>query len=186
MKLLIASDIHGSAAAARKLARRVEAERPDRIVLLGDLLYHGPRNPLPKWYAPMEVADTLNRWRDIVVAVRGNCDSEVDQMVLDFPCRGDYALLEANGRLLYATHGHLAGMAPDDLPPLPAGAVFLSGHTHVKVLERRGDVVVANPGSTSLPKDCSASYLVFEGAQLVCKSLAGEVLMRLDLDEPAA
>ena len=121
MKLLIASDIHGSAHAARRLARRVEEEAPDRIVLLGDLLYHGPRNPLPRWYAPMEVADILNGWSDIIVAVRGNCDSEVDQMVLSFPCRADYALLEVDGRLMHLSHGHLPGELPRRSAPAGTG-----------------------------------------------------------------
>ena len=119
MKLLIASDLHGAAPAVRALDARVEAESPDRIVLLGDLLYHGPRNDLPEGYAPKEALAVLNGWSTRVVAVRGNCDAEVDQMVLDFPCMADYALVEADGHMLYLTHGHLPGKTPDDPPALP-------------------------------------------------------------------
>lgn len=181
MKLLIASDIHGSAAAAGLLAQRVEAEAPDRIVLLGDLLYHGPRNPLPEGYAPMEVACILNSWADRIVAVRGNCDSEVDQMVLDFPCRADYALIEADGHLLYLTHGHLPAMSPVDPPSLPAGSALLSGHTHAKALDTTGELLLVNPGSASLPKDGQAGYAVYESGAFELKALDGTVLKRAEL-----
>lgn len=179
MKILIASDIHGSAAAARQLQERVEEEAPDRIVLLGDLLYHGPRNPLPDDYAPMEVAAVLNGWKDRIVAVRGNCDAEVDQMVLEFPCRADYALIEVSGLLIYATHGHLPGAAPDNLPALPAGSAFLSGHTHVKTLERRESILMLNPGSTSIPKDGAGGYAVYENGAFFLKGMDGAVLSEL-------
>lgn len=176
MKLLIASDIHGSADAAIAIADRVKAEKPDRIVLLGDLLYHGPRNPLPAGYDPMRVAGILNGWKDRIVAVRGNCDSEVDQMVLEFSCRSDYTLVEADGHLLHLSHGHLPGNAPDDLPPLPEGSAFVSGHTHVKKLERSGGVLLVNPGSPSLPKDGVPSYALYENGVFSLKTLDGEVL----------
>ena len=178
MKLLIASDIHGSAHAARRLARRVDEEAPDRIVLLGDLLYHGPRNPLPRWYAPMEVAETLNGWADRIVAVRGNCDSEVDQMVLDFPCRADYALIEADGHLLHLSHGHVPGSTPDDPPRLEPGSALVTGHTHVKTLDLHAGVLRVNPGSTSLPKDDVASYAVYEDGMFVLKDLEGGEIAR--------
>lgn len=176
MKLLIVSDIHGSAEAAQAIACRVKAEMPDRIVLLGDLLYHGPRNPLPAGYDPLRVASILNGWKDRIVAVRGNCDSEVDQMVLEFPCRSDYALVEADGHLLYLSHGHIPGNAPDDLPLMCKGSAFVSGHTHVKTLERSGEVLLVNPGSPSLPKDDVASYAVYEGGVFRLKTLDGAVL----------
>lgn len=176
MKLVIASDLHGSAPAVRALAARVEAEAPDRIVLLGDLLYHGPRNDLPDGYAPKEAAPILNEWADRIVAVRGNCDAEVDQMVLAFPCMADCALVEADGHLLYLTHGHLGGATPDDPPALAPGSAFLSGHTHVKALDDRGGVLFVNPGSTSIPKDGSASYAVYERGAFSLKTLAGATL----------
>lgn len=160
MKLLIASDIHGSAYWCRQLMNTIETEQPDRIILLGDLLYHGPRNDLPKDYAPKEVIPMLSAWKDRILAVRGNCEAEVDQMVLPFPCMADYAMVETEGLTLYLTHGHLHG--PDQLPPLQPGTVFLSGHTHVKLDETRAGIRCLNPGSVSIPKDGSHSCLIFE------------------------
>jgi len=158
MKLLIASDIHGSAYWCRKLKEQIEAENPDRVILLGDLLYHGPRNDLPREYAPKEVIPMLSSLKEKILAVRGNCEAEVDQMVLPFPCMADYAMVEADGKTLYLTHGHLH--TPDNLPPLPAGSVFLSGHTHIKLDKVVGGIRCLNPGSVSIPKDGSHSFLV--------------------------
>ena len=160
MKLIIASDIHGSAYWCGKLMELIEAEQPDRILLLGDLLYHGPRNDLPRDYAPKKVIPMLGSLSDRILAVRGNCEAEVDQMVLPFPCMADFALLETEGLQLYLTHGHLS--SPDRLPPLQPGTVFLSGHTHVKLDEIHDGIRCLNPGSVSIPKDGSHSCLVFE------------------------
>ncbi len=200
MKLVIASDLHGSATAMRALADRIEEESPDRVALLGDLLYHGPRNDLPDGYAPREVARMLNGLAGRIVAVRGNCDAEVDQMVLEFPCMADYALLADGPHTLFLTHGHVKGMTPDDLPGLPPASAFLSGHTHVKRLVRTSvhaegaakpdtagaaddgkKIVLANPGSVSLPKDGSASFAVYDDGRLALKTLAGKTLSELDL-----
>lgn len=176
MKLVIASDLHGSGLAVRTLATRIEEESPDRVVLLGDLLYHGPRNNLPEGYEPREVVAILNALAPRVVAVRGNCDAEVDQMVLDFPCMADFALVEADGHLLYLTHGHLTNKTPDDPPHLAPGSAFLSGHTHVKTLDERDGVLFVNPGSPSIPKDGSASYATYENGVFSLKTLAGATL----------
>ena len=176
MKLVIASDLHGSASAVRALATRVEAETPDRIVLLGDLLYHGPRNDLPDGYAPKEVVPILNEWADRIVAVRGNCDDEVDQMVLAFPCMADYALMEIDDHELLLSHGHVPRFAPDEPPALAPGSALLTGHTHVKSLDRRNGVLFVNPGSTSIPKDGSASYAVYDHGAFALKSLDGVTL----------
>ena len=175
MKVLIASDIHGSAYWADRLAAAVEAERPDRIVLLGDLLYHGPRNDLPRDYAPKRVIPVLNRLAEEVplIAVRGNCDAEVDQMVLDFPCMGDYAeLVDEGGRTLFLTHGHVFGAgfhnSVENLPALMAGSVIVYGHTHVKVngsVPDQPTIWAFNPGSVSIPKDGSHSYGVYESGR---------------------
>ena len=135
MKLLIASDLHGAAPAVRALVARVEAEAPDRVVLLGDLLYHGPRNDLPEGYAPKEVIGMLNGLAASIVAVRGNCDAEVDQMVLDFPCMADYALVEADGHELYLTHGHL-DLAPQ-LRPAARSRQRLLVRPPMKTLDER-------------------------------------------------
>ena len=169
MKLVIASDIHGSAYWCGKLCELVEREQPDKLILLGDLLYHGPRNDLPRDYAPKQVIPMLSRYQDKILAVRGNCEAEVDQMVLPFPCMADYALLMADGANIYLTHGHLWN--PDRLPPLQPGMVFLSGHTHVKLDELRGEVRCLNPGSVSIPKDGSHSCMVYEDGVFSVKIL---------------
>ena len=160
MKLIIASDIHGSAYWCGRLCELIEQERPDKIVLLGDLLYHGPRNDLPRDYAPKQVIPMLSAWKDRILAVRGNCEAEVDQMVLPFPCMADYALLQCGGISMYLTHGHHAN--PDALPPLTEGSVFLSGHTHVKLDKLVDGIRCLNPGSVSIPKDGSHSCMVYE------------------------
>lgn len=171
VKLLIASDLHGAATAVRALVARIEIEAPDRIALLGDLLYHGPRNDLPEGYAPKEVIPLLNGLAERIVAVRGNCDAEVDQMVLDFPCMADYVLVDVDGHELYLTHGHL-----DLAPHLAPGSALLSGHTHVKTLDERDGVLHVNPGSTSIPKDGTASYAVYENGVFTLKTLDGAIL----------
>ena len=171
MKLIIASDIHGSAHWCRKLCEIMEQETPDKLILLGDLLYHGPRNDLPDGYAPKEVIPMLTKYADRIIAVRGNCEAEVDQMVLPFPCMADYALVSDGQTRFYLTHGHHAG--PDNLPPLAAGTVFLSGHTHVKMDEVRGGIRCVNPGSVSIPKDGSNSCMVWENGALRTVLLEG-------------
>lgn len=164
MKLVIASDIHGSAYWCGKLMELIEQEQPDKILLLGDLLYHGPRNDLPKEYCPKQVIPMLSAYKDKILAVRGNCEAEVDQMVLPFPCLAEYAVLVADGVTLYLTHGHHAN--PDQLPPLEAGSMFLSGHTHVKMDEIRSGIRCVNPGSVSIPKDGSHSCMVWDNGTL--------------------
>ena len=163
MKLVIASDIHGSAYWCGRLCELIEQENPDRIVLLGDLLYHGPRNDLPRDYAPKQVIPMLSALKEKILAVRGNCEAEVDQRVLPFPCMADYALRDCGGISRYLTHGHHAN--PDALPPLPEGSVFLSGHTHVKLDKIVGGVRCLNPGSVSIPKDGSHSCSIFENGE---------------------
>ena len=160
MKLLIASDIHGSAYWCGRLCEEMEKENPDKLILLGDLLYHGPRNDLPRDYAPKKVIPMLSALSQKIIAVRGNCEAEVDQMVLPFPCMADYAELLVDGKTFYLTHGHHA--SPQALPPLPQGSVFLSGHTHVKLDETLEGIRCLNPGSVSIPKDGSHSYLLYE------------------------
>ena len=159
MKYLIASDIHGSAYWTERLVTAIDSEQPDRIVLLGDLLYHGPRNDLPRDYAPKRVIPLLNALADRIIAVRGNCDAEVDQMVLDFPVMADYAtLFDETGRELFLTHGHVfgAGMhnSVDHAPALPEGSALVYGHTHIKVNEASEEhpgLWLFNPGSVSIP-----------------------------------
>jgi len=169
MKLVVASDIHGSAFWCRKLMEVIEEENPDRILLLGDLLYHGPRNDLPKDYAPKQVIPMLSRYSDRILCVRGNCEAEVDQMVLPFPCMADCALLHTDGLTLYLTHGHHHN--PDKLPSLTPDSVFLSGHTHIKLDETRKGIRCLNPGSVSIPKDGTHSCLIFDNGNFSFKIL---------------
>lgn len=150
MKYMFASDIHGSAPACRKLLDAYAESGADRLILLGDLLYHGPRNDLPEGYAPKEVIAMLNGIKDEIYAVRGNCEAEVDQMVLSFPVMADYAVLVLNGLTFYATHGHVYNR--ENLPPMKAGDILVHGHTHLQGAEKYGDLFILNPGSTSIPK----------------------------------
>ena len=181
MKLLIASDLHGSAWYCEKLLELVEKEQPDKLLLLGDLLYHGPRNDLPREYDPKRVIPMLNGLKDRIIAVRGNCDAEVDQMVLEFPILADYAVLTAGERLIYATHGHRYNTA--HLPPLQPGDILLHGHTHIPAWEQFGrDNLYLNPGSVSIPKENSPrSYMTLQDGVLVWKDLDGAAYHTLHL-----
>ena len=174
MKWMIASDIHGSAVYCREMLRAYEREGAERLLLLGDLLYHGPRNDLPEGYAPKEVIPMLNGLRDAILCVRGNCDTEVDQMVLDFPIMADYALISEDGCRIYATHGHVYHAG--NLPPLRPGDILLHGHTHVPAWERVGEIRVLNPGSVSIPKAGSErGYMTLEKGVFRWKTLNGDV-----------
>lgn len=167
MKLLVASDIHGSAVWCKKMLGAFEKEGADKLVLLGDILYHGPRNPLPDGYAPQEVFAMLNPIADRIIAVRGNCDSEVDQMVLDFNVSSDYAVLYDGATKITLSHGHRP------VPPLGKGDVYITGHTHVPLnaVEKEGYLHL-NPGSVSLPKEGSAhGYIVYENGNFAFKTL---------------
>lgn len=163
MKLLIASDIHGSAYWCRKLLEVYQQEQPDKLVLLGDILYHGPRNDLPREYAPKAVISMLSPLAEKILCVRGNCEAEVDQMVLPFPCMAPYSQLLVEGKTFYLTHGHHEN--PRNLPRLNPGDVFLSGHTHVKEDIQVEGVRCLNPGSVSIPKDGSHSCLVYDNGE---------------------
>ena len=181
MKLMVASDIHGSAHYCRALLAAFDAEQADRLLLLGDLLYHGPRNPLPEEYAPMEVAAMLNARRGDIFCVHGNCDSEVDQMVLQLPIFADYALVPLGGRMIFATHGHIHNTAA--LPPLRPGDILLHGHTHVPAWENFGENnLYLNPGSVSLPKDGTFhGYLLITQTEAMWKTLEGKTYHTLAL-----
>lgn len=171
MKWMIASDLHGSAYYCRKMLEAFEREGADRLFLLGDLLYHGPRNDLPREYAPKEVIPLLNEKKEKLLCVRGNCDAEVDQMVLEFPVLADYAVLPVGRRLIYATHGHIYHVK--NLPPLAPGDVLLHGHTHVPAWTEFGQGnLYLNPGSVSIPKENSPhSYMILEGNTMQWKEL---------------
>ena len=174
MKWMLASELHGSYYYAQQLQQAVEREQADRLLFLGDLLYHGPRNDLPEGYAPKKVMPLLNGMKDRLLCVRGNCDAEVDQMVLDIPVPADYAVLTAGSRLLYATHGHVYN--PAHLPPLQPGDILLHGHTHIPAWEVFGtDNLYLNPGSVSIPKAGTPhSYMTLENGVNPWKALGGE------------
>ena len=169
---MIASDIHGSAYYCRELLAAAEREGAAKLLLLGDVLYHGPRNDLPRDYAPKQVIEMLNGIKEKLLCVRGNCDTEVDQMVLDFPILADYAILAVGERMIYATHGHVYN--EQKLPPLGKGDILLHGHTHVPKCVEHEDYLYINPGSVSIPKENSPhGYLFLEGTHLTWKSLDG-------------
>ena len=170
MKILIASDIHGSAKYCKMLLEAFKNEKADRMLLLGDILYHGPRNDLPDEYAPKKVIEMLNPLKDKLLCVRGNCDTEVDQMVLSFPILADYAVLPVGNRLLYATHGHKFGAT--NPPPFSKGDLLLNGHTHVPKCEDKGEFIYLNCGSVSIPKEDSAhSYIILQNEKFIWKNL---------------
>ena len=175
MRMLIASDIHGSAYYCRKLLDAWDREQPERVLLLGDLLYHGPRNDLPEEYNPKEVLAMLNARKESILCVRGNCDTEVDQKVLEFPILADYAWIAADGCRIFATHGHVYNTK--NPPPLRAGEILLHGHTHVPAWEDHGTFRYYNPGSVSIPKgDSQPMYMMLEDGVFTWKTLDGEVL----------
>ena len=176
MKWMIASDLHGSAYYCRKMLEAFEREGADRLFLLGDLLYHGPRNDLPREYAPKEVIPLLNGKKEKLLCVRGNCDAEVDQMVLEFPVLADYAVLPVGQRLIYATHGHIYHVK--NLPPLAPGDVLLHGHTHVPAWTEFGQGnLYLNPGSVSIPKENSPhSYMTLEENTMQWKELESSAI----------
>ena len=175
MKLFIASDIHGSEFYCRKLIGAYKREEADKMLLLGDILYHGPRNDLPEGYAPKAVIELLNALKDEILCVRGNCDTEVDQMVLSFPVLADYAVIFDGDTTVYATHGHVYNEGK--LPPLSKGDILLHGHTHVPACNEHEDYTYINPGSVSIPKENSHhGYMILENGVFTWKTLEGEVV----------
>lgn len=176
MKLLIASDIHGSAYYCRKLLEAYKKEEADKLILLGDILYHGPRNDLPEEYAPKEVIAMLNPMKQEILCVRGNCDTEVDQMVLEFPILADYGFLYERGRMIFLTHGHVFN--ENHLPMLKKGDILLHGHTHVPVCREHEGYIYMNPGSVSIPKEGSEhSYMTYEDGIFIWKNLDREAYL---------
>ena len=180
MKYFIASDIHGSAAWCRRMLEAFEKEQADRMILLGDILYHGPRNGLPDEYDPPKVIGMLNPLKNRILAVCGNCDSAVDQMVLQFPIMADYAILSLPSEkenqpdaLVYLTHGHVWN--EDHLPNLSEGDILLHGHTHVPVVHEHDTYTYINPGSVAIPKeDSHHGYMTLEDGLFIWKSLEKE------------
>ena len=180
MKYMFASDIHGSAYYCRRLLEEYQKSGAERLILLGDLLYHGPRNDLPKEYAPKEVIAMLNGMRDEIYTVRGNCEAEVDQMVLEFPVLADYAVLVLNGLTFFAPHGHVFNQ--DHMPALKRGDILVHGHTHLLKAEQVGDNYILNPGSTSIPKGGNpATYAVLDDKTFRILDFDGTVVKEIVL-----
>lgn len=177
MKWLIASDIHGSLYYGKKLIECIKKEQANLIIFLGDILYHGPRNDLPKDYNPKEMLKLLNEYSDKIVSVRGNCDGEVDQMVLKFPLMADYAILTMADLVIFATHGHIYN--EDNLPPLPNGAILLCGHTHIQKCTKHETYTYMNVGSVSIPKeDGYHGYMIIEDGVFYWKDLDGNIVTK--------
>ena len=180
MKLMFTSDIHGSAYYCEKMLECYRREQAERLWILGDILYHGPRNDLPKEYAPKKVIVMLNEIKEEICAVRGNCDTEVDQMVLEFPILADYSLLSVDGLRLYATHGHVYN--EQHMLPLMPGDILIHGHTHIYEAMKSGEHVILNPGSVSIPKGGNPpTYAILEDGVFSIKDLDGQVLKEIEL-----
>ena len=181
MKLFFLADIHGSRYYLEKALELFDKGGASYIVLLGDLLYHGPRNPFPKDYDPPEVAKMLNEFRKKIIAIRGNCDSDVDQMVLSFPMLSDHGNILIHGKRIFLSHGHT--YSPENLPPLGDGDIFVSAHTHIPLVTKKDGIYLFNPGSVSLPKGHSEnSYGVFDGESLEVKTLSGDSVFKVNVE----
>ena len=179
MKLMFASDIHGSAYYCEKMLEAFKNEKAERLILLGDILYHGPRNDLPKGYDPKAVIKMLNENKADLICIRGNCDCDVDQMVLEFPIMAENMIIYAGERMCWLSHGHVINPQNN---MLKKGDILINGHTHVPALDMSGDVGYLNPGSVSIPKNGSKNgYMIFENNEFVLKSLDGEVVDRVKL-----
>ena len=182
MKLVVASDIHGSALYCRKFLDCYKKENADKLILLGDILYHGPRNDLPEEYAPKKVIEMLNDIKDEILCVRGNCDTEVDQMFLKFPILADYAFLYWRDKMVFITHGHNFNLK--NLPMVKKGDILLHGHTHIPACEKTDLCTYINPGSVSIPKENSAhSYIVITDDEIIFKDLDDNAYKKVSYDE---
>lgn len=180
MKLIVISDIHGSLKYTKNAIEIFNREEGDYLLILGDILYHGPRNPLPEEYNPKEVAEVLNQYSDKIIAVRGNCDSEVDQMLLDFPCMGDYSIVLYNDKRLFLTHGHIYN--ENKLPNISKKDIMIHGHTHILGYSREDGIAIINPGSISYPKENNPhSYGVIEEDTFYIKTLEGNIIKSIEL-----
>lgn len=180
MKIIFASDLHGSLFYSNKLKEVFERENANKLILLGDLLYHGPRNPLPKDYNPKEALKILNSLKDYILCVRGNCDSEVDQMVLEFPIMSDYSMVYIDNINMFVTHGHIYNK--DNMPNIMEDDIIIHGHTHINTIEKLEKGIYINPGSISMPKENQQnSYMIYENRNFTIKSLDGEYIKSIDL-----
>lgn len=177
---MVISDIHGSLFYLKKVIEIFEKNNYDKILILGDELYHGPRNPLPKEYNPKETAELLNRYKNKIIAVRGNCDSEVDQMVLNFPITADYNMIFWENKKIFMTHGHIYNI--DSPLPMEDGDIMIYGHFHIPIIQRKNEKMFLNPGSISLPKENNPnSFGVFENGSFYIKDMEENILMKTEI-----
>lgn len=175
MKLFFISDIHGSIDDLKSVMNIFEKENADYLVILGDILYHGPRNPLPHNYNPQEVCKVLNKYKEKIIAIRGNCDSEVDQMLLEFPIMSDFSQILIENKRFFLTHGHIYN--ENNLPPLGKNDILCHGHTHIPLAEKNENILIFNPGSITFPKEnFEKSYGLYKENQLFVISLEGKTL----------
>ncbi len=179
MKVMFISDIHGSYYFAKKAIDIFLKERFDKLVILGDILYHGPRNPFPTEYDCMKVSELLNEHADSIIAVKGNCDSEVDQMVLQFDNSTSHKEVEFNGISFYLTHGHIYD--EEKLPDLKPGSVLMYGHFHIPLAKKVGNIYVCNPSSISLPKQGTNSYGLLVDNEFSIKTFDGAEVKKIPL-----
>lgn len=180
MKIMVISDIHGSLYYLNKIIKIFKKNEYDYILILGDELYHGPRNDLPKEYNPKETAKVLNELRDKIIAVRGNCDAEVDQIMLEYPIMSDYTIILSNRKKIFATHGHIYN--DEKMPYLSKGDIFLYGHTHIYRLELKNGIYILNPGSISLAKNGNENtYGVLENDVFYIKNLEEKEVAKIEL-----
>lgn len=180
MKLMISSDIHGSYYYCNKMVDVYNKENAKRLILLGDLLYHGPRNDLPKEYNPKQVIRILNDLKDDLICIRGNCDADVDQMVLEFPILAEYMIMFLNEHMVFATHGHVYNK--QNLPKLKYKDILLNGHTHIYEMEDMGEYIYINPGSISLAKNNNKnSYIIYEDNVFILKDLEQNIIKTFEL-----
>lgn len=180
MKILFFSDLHGSYKALKQVFQVWDQEKANYAVFLGDLLNHGPRNPLPEDYNPQKAAELFNSRCKNIISVRGNCDSEVDQMLIKSPILAPFSQMFVDDRYFFLTHGHL--YSPENCPELPENSIFTSGHTHLNLLEKKDNLVLFNPGSVSLPKNSQpASYGIYENCRLITKTLDGGLINEIVL-----
>ena len=178
MKLLIISDIHGSSYYGKKIEEINEREKPEQIILLGDLYYHGPRNGLTEEYDPMKVAGVLNDLKDKIRAVRGNCDAEVDEMISDFKLE-PYIQMQVNNKNVFFSHGHIYNM--DNIPNKEIEIMFY-GHYHIGFIEEENGIIFANPGSISLPKNNTEhSYIIFDENKITLKDVNGNIIKEKEI-----
>jgi putative phosphoesterase len=178
MKFIIASDIHGDINSTNLILSILKEEKADKLILLGDVLYHGPRNDLPLGYNPKKVISALNEVKDKIICVRGNCDAEVDQMVLDFPIMDNFRYIEADGLRIFATHGHHFNQ--DTPPRMSKGEILIHGHTHIPKCEKFGENYCLNPGSVSIPKGgYKPSYMIYDNRCFTIKYFEGDVIFKL-------